>query len=594
MRRSNHLRRQFSRRALVIGGIQSAVFATLTGRLYDMQVIDHRRYRMLAADNAIRSRPVLPPRGLITDRNNIALATNHQQWHASFLMTATHDPMQPLMRVATLLHLPDAEKQRFAQLACGKPHYLPVSLLENLDWQQMAILETNKLFLPGVIIDRGYCRVYPLGPISAHIVGYVVRPSAQTVEQDPLYSLPGARIGGSGVERARNEVLLGQAGLIADEVNAGGAVIRQIRDIAPVQGQAVQLTLDANLQTKATSLLAKRPGAAVLLDAQKGDILAMASAPSFDPSWFENGVPEAIWRQWNLPDSHQPLMDRSTNGLYAPGSSFKPTAALAALQCGAISSATHFFCAGHMKIGDRMFYCWKRSGHGLINVVQAIQQSCDIFFYHVAMEIGIDRMAAMGQILGLTTRVPIDLPDVESGFLPTTSWAKAHHIDWTTGDTAIQGIGQGYTLLTPLALAIMTARIATGQHVVPRLYAETPYATSQSLEITPEHLSLVRMGMSDVVNTPLGTAWGGRFLQSGLKMAGKTGTAQVFGESSAMEAEDYNDADLPWNKRPNALFVAYAPVQNPVFAAAIVVEHGSLLDPVTVAAGLFDSAFKAA
>lgn len=580
----------FTRRALIIGGIQAAAFVMLGGRLYEMQVADHRRYRRLATRNAVNLRPLLPPRGLIVDRNGKPLAANRQQWRALFLMTASPHPARTLTRVADLLGLKQADRARLARIARGPRHYLPILIHDDLGWQAMATIEAHARSLPGVIVDRGYHRVYPQGRSAAHTIGYVVRPDTRMVREEPMLGLPGARVGGAGVELSHNAELLGEPGMIADEVNASGEIVRMLRHVSPHQGRTVRLTLDQDLQRLAADALGEGPGSAVLLDARYGDILAMASSPSFDPSWFENGVPEPVWRHWNAAGSEHPLTDRSTAGLYAPGSSLKPTVALAALRCDAITGETRFFCPGHMKIGDRMFYCWKRSGHGLIDVVQALQQSCDVFFYHVALRVGIDRMASMGRQLGLASRLGVDLPALATGFLPTHAWARRHGITWTEGDTAIQGIGQGYTLLTPLSLAVMTARIATGRGSSPRLFHESSRRPSAVLDVDHRHLDLVRRGMNEVVNTKLGTAWGGRLMGPGPKMAGKTGTAQVFGESARMEAANYNDADLPWRERPNALFVGYAPVDRPVLAAAVVIEHGTLLDPVRGAGTLLSKA----
>lgn len=590
MIRRNRNAHVFARRTLIVGGIQVVAFVLMGGRLYEMQVADHRRYRRLAAENAVSLRPILPPRGLILDRHGSPLADNRQQWRALFLMTATQHPARTIALVANLLGLKAADRARLRRVVQGPIHYLPVLIHDELDWRQMATLEAHSRSLPGVIVDRGWRRVYPMGDAAAHVIGYVVRPDTKMIRTNPMLKLPGARVGGAGVELSHNTALLGQPGLIADEINAGGEVVRRLRDVQPHHGHTVRLTLDQNLQETAAAALSGRPGSAVLLDASSGGILAMASAPSFDPALFENGVPDAVWRRWNAPGAGHALTDRSTEGLYAPGSSFKPTVALAALRCGAITGGTHFFCPGHMKIGDRMFYCWKRSGHGRINVVQALQQSCDVFFYHVALKTGINRMAAMGRHLGLAIRLGADLPGLATGFLPTHAWAHQRGIDWTEGDTAVQGIGQGYTVLTPLSLAVMAARIATGRMPTPHLFNGVQHVKPEKLHLDRGHLDLVRQGMNEVVNTRLGTAWGGRLVGPGPKMAGKTGTAQVFGESKLMEADNYNDANLPWRKRPNALFVGYAPIERPKVAVAVIVEHGTLLDPVRVAGTLIAKA----
>jgi penicillin-binding protein 2 len=597
MVRSTLNRQVFTRRALVIGGIQTVTFGGLIARLYDLQVIEHAGYRIKARDNAMSQRPLAPERGLITDRTGALLAGNRQHWRALFLMTDTHDPRTVIERVATLVTLSPAERDRLDALLAGPAQYLPVTLKNDLDWAEMARLEVQATRLPGVIIDRGFSRHYPLGPIAAHAVGYVVRPDQAAVKAQPVLALPGARIGGSGIEQARNEVLMGIPGVVETEVDALGSVVRVLDRDSGRQGKTVSLTLDAELQRTAVATLNSRAGAAVLLDAHNGAVLAMASAPSFDPAWFDDGVPDAVWHRW-MTNPERPLTNRATQGLYAPGSSFKPTVALSALKAGTITAKTRFFCPGHLKIGNRMFYCWLRSGHGWMDASHALQQSCDVFYYHVAMRTGIDRMAAMGGRLGLTGPAHLDFPGMAAGFLPTHDWARRRRIDWTMGDTAVQGIGQGYTLFTPLNLATMIARIGTGTaldpHIVRAIGDQRPHRpVAGSLGLDDRHLATVRRGLDEVVNTPLGTSWGARLvLPGGIRMAGKTGTAQVINEDAAMEAANYNDARLPWKYRPNALFVGYAPVERPRFAAAVVIEHGTLLGPVKIARDLFTAAFR--
>ena len=588
--------RVFTRRALLLGGAQMLVFGGLAARLYHLQVIEYARYRLMARDNALVQRLIVPERGLIVDRTGALLAGNRQCWRALFLMTATDDPQAVIARFTQLIGLSDRERARIAAWLAGPPSYVPVVLKQDLDWRAMARLEVHATALPGVMIDRGFDRVYPLGADAAHTVGYVTRPNEAEVARNPALALPGARVGGSGVEQAYNHALLGEAGVVESEVDAKGTLVRVLDRDAGRQGRTVTLTIDANLQRAAVAALNGRPGSAVLLDSATGDVLAMASAPSFDPAWFDNGVPDAVWRRW-MNNQARPLINRSTQGLYAPGSTFKPTVALSALHCGAITAQTRFFCPGHLKIGNRMFYCWLRSGHGSMDAASALQQSCDVFYYHVALLTGIDRMAAMGGELGLTGTPPLDFPDLAAGFLPTQNWARRHNVAWTEGDTALQGIGQGYTLFTPLNLATMIARIGTGQTIKPRLVRSIGDAAISrplpaALSLSDSHLARVRQGLNEVVNTRLGTSWGGRLdLPGGIRMAGKTGTAQVINEDAAMEAEDYNDALLPWKYRPNALFVGYAPVDVPRFAAAVVVEHGTLLGPVKVARDLFRAAF---
>ncbi|GBQ34409.1 penicillin-binding protein 2 [Acidocella aminolytica] len=583
--------RLFTRRVSIIGGTQALVFAAITGRLYDLQVWQYPRYRKMARDNATLERLVPPERGLITDHAGVVLAGNVQRWRAMLLLSDWTDAPAILARFEKIISLSAADRTRLAKIFRGRRRYLPILLKNDLSWNEMAQLEVNRPWLPGVIINHGFERRYPLGKDTAHTVGYVVPPHAAAAKADPVLDLPGVRVGGAGVEQAHNQTLFGTPGVTELEVNDRGAVVRVLGRRAEMSGKTIALTLDAGLQREAMRILDGRPGALVMMDARNGAVRAMVSAPSFDQSYFDNGVPDHVWTRW-MKDPQHPLVDRTTQGLYAPGSTFKPTVALAALRCEAITAKTKFFCSGHLKIGNRMFFCWLRSGHGWMDAASALQQSCDVFFYHVAMRVGIDKMAAMGNELGLVGAPAMDFPSLAGGFLPTCHWAHKRGLEWTEGRTAIQGIGQGYSVLTPLNLAIMVTRVATGRKIVPHLVGAidnepVKLRAGEELNLAEKHLAVVRQGMNEVVNTPLGTSWGGRLDVHGARMAGKTGTAQVISESAAMEAANYDDSKLPWKYRPNALFVGYAPLEKPAFAVSVVIEHGGLLDPVKAARDMF-------
>lgn len=585
----------FARRVFFIAGAQGLVFSAIVGRLYDLQVRQYPRYSKLARENATVTRLVPPERGLITDHKGTVLAGNRQCWRALLLPADWPNAPAILASLQKLIALSSEDQARLAKIFNGPRRYQPVLLKQDLGWDEIALLEVNEPWLPGVVIDRGFARTYPLGPDTAHTVGYVTPPSAEAVKSNPVLELPGVRVGGAGIEQAHNGSLFGRPGQTDLEVNDRGNVLRILGRQAEKRGKTVALTLDAGLQSDAAQILNGRPGALVLMDAQTGAVRAMASAPSFDQSYFGNGVPNHVWSGW-MHNSEHPLLDRATQGLYAPGSSFKPAAALAALRCEAITAKTKFFCSGQMKIGDRVFFCWKRSGHGWVDAASALQQSCDVFFYHAAMGTGINKMAAMGARLGLTGTPALDFPALASGFLPTLQWARQRGLYWTPGDTAIQGIGQGYSLFTPLSLAMMAARIATARAVTPHLVSAIGGRTASppaaaALNLNPAHLAVVRQGMNEVVNTKLGTSWGGRLELSGMQMAGKTGTAQVISESAAMEAANYDDSKLPWKYRPNALFVGYAPLENPRLAVSVIIEHGGLLAPVKAARDIFTRAF---
>lgn len=582
MKRERELRPIFSRRALLLGTAQFGAFGLLGLRLYRMQVQQHGKYATLAKHNSVNERLVAPLRGLITDRYGTVLAGNKRHWRALFMMVEAPDPQAVVERFARIVSLGNDEKAHILREISGKPHYIPLLLKDYLDWRDMARIEVNATDLPGVFVDVGASRVYPFGSSMAHAIGYVARPNQKEASDNPVLSLPGMRVGRAGVERAHDRALRGAPGIVQTEVNVHGSVVRVLDRENGSQGRTVQTTLDTGLQTLAAEKLAGQSGAAVMIDTVNGEILSLSSQPSFDPSLFDAGVPEAVWKSW-MSDPMHPISDRATRGLYAPGSTFKPNAALAALECGAITPDSTFFCPGYLKLGNHIFYCWDHYGHGRINVVQAIQQSCDVFFYHVALLTGIDRLAAMAHRLGLIGTLPLDLPGVSDGFLPTTAWVRKRHMVWTKGNTVIQGIGQGFTQVTPLGLATMTARIATGRAVEPHvaralgrnmLRDKTPDEWP-SLGLEDRNIAAVRQGMFEVVNTRKGTAFASRLALPGVYMAGKTGTAQVHDNTQAEEKANLNDAKLPWKFRPNAFFIAFAPAHAPRVAVAVAVEHGN-------------------
>jgi penicillin-binding protein 2 len=581
MRRESKHRSVFTRRALLIGTAQLGIFGAIGARLYKLQVSEHGKYALLAKQNSISERLVAPERGLITDRFGVTLAGNQQHWRALFMQAMAPDPQTVLENFARLVQLTDDEKARIANDLSGRPRYIPVLLKDYLDWPDMAAIEVNTPNLPGVIVEVGSSRIYPYGATAAHAVGYVARPTPAEAKADPVLSLPGMRVGRSGAEAEQDAALRGTPGYVQTETNVHGEVVRQVAHDPGTSGKTVALGLDAGLQALAMQRLGDNAGAAVVLDARNGEILALASAPSFDPSLFDKGVPQSTWSGW-MADPKHPLQNKATSGLFAPGSTFKPTVALAAMKAGRLTAETILTCHGFLKLGDHIFWCDNHTAHGSITVTTALQVSCDVFFYQVAMMTGIDRMADMANRLGIGTPLDVDLPNVASGLVPTHAWARKRRIYWAEGSTVVQGIGQGYTQATPIALATMIARIASGSHVTPHITRRIGGAlqresvqTPLALDIDDRHLAIVRQGLFEVVNTPAGTAYADRLTLPNVQMAGKTGTAQVHNDTAAEKQRNFNDETLPWADRPNALFVAFAPYDNPRYAAAVVVEHGN-------------------
>ncbi len=582
MKRDAKDRAAFTRRALLIGTAQFGIFGAIAGRLYNLQVAKHGKYALMAEQNSISERLEAPLRGLITDRFGTVLAGNQQHWRALFMQALAPDPQAVLDNFYRLVPLPDDEKARIAAELAHRPGYIPVLLKDYLDWPDMAALEVNTPDLPGVVVEVGASRSYPFGPGLAHAVGYVARPNQREAAADPVLSLPGMRIGRTGAEAAQDAVLRGVPGFVQMETNVHGQVVRQVAHDPGTPGQEVTLALDAGLQALAVQGLKDQTGAVVMLDASTGEILALASSPSFDPSLFDKGVPQATWNAW-MADPGHPLQNKAVSGLFAPGSTFKPTVALAAMKAGTLTAETILTCPGFFKLGDHVFWCDNHTAHGSITVTTALQVSCDVFFYQVALGVGIDRIAAMATVMGLGTDLGVDLPDAETGLVPTLDWARQHGIHWVEGSTVVQGIGQGYTQLTPLALATMIARVATGSavgpHITRRIAGTLQIGSTPGdwpvLDVDPAHLAIVRQGLFEVVNTPAGTAYADRLTLPDVQMAGKTGTAQVHDNTAREKRQGFNDLTMAWAQRPNALFVAYAPYDNPRYAVAVVIEHGN-------------------
>ncbi|MDE8345836.1 MAG: penicillin-binding protein 2 [Acidocella sp.] len=582
MKRDNKDRAGFTRRAAFIGVVQLGVFGAIGAKLYKLQVAQHSKYAMLAQANSISERLVAPERGLIRDRFGVVLAGNQQHWRALFMQALAPEPAAVLDNFARLVNFSDAERARIAADLGDRPGYIPVLLKDYLDWPDMAAIEVNTPDLPGVIVEVGSSRVYPYGPALAHAVGYVARPNQREAKADTVLALPGMRIGRTGVEAAQDLALRGSPGFVQTETNVHGEIVRQVAHDPGTPGQDVTLTIDAGMQALAVQGLGEAAGAAVVLDARTGEILAMASNPSFDPALFDKGVPAAVWDQW-MADPKHPLQNKATDGLFAPGSTFKPTVTLAAMKKGVLTADTILDCPGFLKLGDHVFWCDNHTAHGEITVTTALQVSCDVFFYQVALMTGIDPIAEMATALGLGTNLAVDLPNVASGLVPTHDWARARGIHWVAGNTVVQGIGQGYTQLTPLALATMIARVGTGLAVGPHVTRRVgdvlqAGATPQDwpvLDIDDRHLAVVRQGLFEVVNTQAGTAYASRLMIPGVQMAGKTGTAQVHDNTAAEKQRNFNDMTMPWADRPNALFVAFAPYDAPRYAVAVVIQHGN-------------------
>ncbi|WP_028880244.1 penicillin-binding protein 2 [Terasakiella pusilla] len=585
MHRSSDRSKLFSRRAAVLGGGKLVLLSALAGRMYYLQVVEAPRFKTMAEENRISIRLLPPPRGNIVDRFGEELAVNETNYRVLITAEDTNGkPKETLDTLGQVIEISEKEKKKILKEIKRKRSFVPVTVRENLTWEEVAQIEVNTPDLPGSEIDEGQTRHYPKGHYSAHVLGYVAAVSERDAKDDPLLELPGFRIGKSGIEKLHDLKLRGTGGTSQVEVNALGRVIQEVERQDGEPGAEVMLTLDAGLQQMVSERLGEEAAAAVIMDVHTGDILSMVSSPTYDPNAFNRGLSQKEWQDL-INNPRGPLTNKAIAGQYAPGSTFKMVVALAALEKGVVTPTQEIYCGGHMDLGNARFHCWKRGGHGPMNMVEAHMHSCDIYFYEIAKRTGINRIHDMARRLGIGDVTGLDLPGERTGLMPSRDWKLATlGAPWQGGETLITGIGQGYVLTTPLQLAVMTSRLVSNKKVVPHLTRKITTADGvvipvrtefESLGLSPAHLKLVQDGMNAVTNVVGGTAYRSRIKEKEFAMAGKTGTAQVRRITKAeRDSRVRKNSELPWELRDHALFVGFAPYHNPRYAASVVVEHG--------------------
>lgn len=576
--------RKISRRALVVGAAQLGIVGALGFRMQSMQVEQADQFRLLAEENRINIRLLPPARGLIFDLNGNPIAANEQNYRIVMVREDAGDVGEILARLTQIVPLdPENLVQAMEEMRRRSP-FVPVTIADRLSWDDVARVNVNAPALPGITAEVGLSRVYPWGADLGHVVGYVGPVSdydlSRIDDQDPLLQIPKFQIGKTGAENKMEHALRGSAGTKRIEVNAIGRVMRELDRKEGNSGSDIQLTIDARLQSYAQARLDGESAGAVVLDLENGDLRAIASAPTFDPNMFVRGISVKNWRELN-DNPYRPLAAKAVQGTYPPGSTFKMVTAMAALEDGKITPEETIRCKGWVEVYGTRFHCWKRAGHGNINLHESLKQSCDCYYYEICQRVGIDKIAEMARKLGIGIRHDLPLSAVAAGLAPDKAWKKdVRGEDWRIGDTVNVSIGQGYVLSSPLQLAIMTGRIATGRDLTPRLVraidgVEQPSGAGTDQGLNENYLRRIRASMSDVMNHARGTAYGARIAEAGMQMAGKTGTSQVRRITAEERARGViNNADLPWERRDHALFVGFAPVEKPRFAVAVIVEHG--------------------
>ena len=579
----------FHRRAFLMGGLAGMGLLALTGRLAHLQLVEAQRYEKMSASNQFNFRLVPPPRGLIVDRNGVVLASNRPNFRLLVAKDGKMDPAETLKTLSSFVPLDPERQARLTKDLVRAPKRSPVSVMEDMSWEQFSAINVRAPEMPGVTADMGEVRVYPHGGAFAHVIGYVAKVNKEDLQptgpnSEAIMLHPGFRIGRQGVEKAFDLRLRGRPGAQKVEVDANGREVRQDSggDIPATPGAEIQLSLDADIQTRALEVMGDESGAVVMLDCRTGDVLCMASAPSFDANRFVRGMTGGEYRALANYE-RKPLLDKAMSGLYPPGSTFKPTVALAALEAG-VDPEQRVNCSGGWYYGGRTWRCWKHGGHGSQNMHDAIKNSCDIYFYQTALRVGPDPIARAAHALGFGQVFDLGIPGQKKGIVGSRDWkrkAVKREPVWQPGDSVSYGIGQGYINVNALQLAVMVARLANGRKALnPRLVRsiggkELPSgAAVPDLPFKPEHIDYVRGGMIAVANDVTGTAY--RQSQLGLgdvMMAGKTGTAQV---RSYDNVSNRNSNSVQWKLKDHNLFVAFAPYDAPRYAISVIVEHGGL------------------
>ena len=558
----------FDRRTIVIGGLMGSVGMLLAGRMGYLAIAENEKYTLESESNRVNLSLIAPRRGWILDRNGAPLASNRADFRVDIIPDRTPDPEKAVDALAKILNLEAATVADVRKRVSDSRGFQPVEVAAGITYDQFAAISVRLPELPGVVPQRGFSRYYPTGTSVGHLIGYVGPASAEEYEKDrdPLLITPGYKIGKDGMEKQFEKELRGKPGARRVEVTAAGRIVRDLETRDDVQGQPVQLAIDGPLQDYAARRLGLESGSVVVMDCTNGDLLCMASMPSFDPNSFSSGIGRVEYSMLSE-DERVPLRNKVLQGLYPPGSTVKPMVSMAFLKEG-IDPEETVFCGGGLRVGNRVFGCWNRRGHGTVNMAKGIYQSCDVYFYHLAQRTGMDPIAAMAKRCGMGQEFPIPVTSQFYGTVPDPAWKmKKYGREWQTFDTVNATIGQGYMLSNPLQLAVMAARIATGRHVEPRLLKASKPAGFDKVDFSDEHVRLVRQAMKDVVNGP-GTAGRARLPIPDVLMAGKTGTAQVVSLSKS------DGKSGPWKYRDHGLFIFFAPFDNPRYAGAVVIEHG--------------------
>lgn len=563
----------FSRRMLLLGGAQVGIGALLIGRLGWLAIVQNQKYQLLSESNRVQLIPVPPRRGWIIDRNGKPIAINRSSFRVDLIPQQLGDGPETVTTLANLLKLPPDEVERIHRELKNSRGFQPVSVADNIPYEQYAAITVRLPELPGVTASRGFTRFYPAGPAVGQLIGYVGAASAAEYEKEsknPLLLIPGVKIGKDGLEKSFESTLRGEPGGQRVEVTARGRLVKELDPKPDRSGGTVQITIDSDLHEYAARRIGDQSGSIVVLDVRNGDILAMPSMPSFDPNGFSDGISQSEWRMLSE-DDYLPLVDKVLEGLYPSGSTIKPLMALALLKAG-VDPQQRVVCTGRYPVGNHIFNC--DAVHGAVNLEDAVVRSCDIYFYDTCRRVGVEAFAPLIKQMGFGEKFDLPFDFQRYGTVPDPAWLqRKYKRDWQIYDTINMSIGQGDVLINPLQLAVAGGRVASGRIIVPRLISGSRTRAAEPLAVDPRHLDFVRRAMAGVVER--GTAAASRLPLDNVKMAGKTGTAQVRRITMAERAGGVrSNESLAWKMRDHSLFVGFAPADNPRYAAAAVIEHG--------------------
>jgi penicillin-binding protein 2 len=562
---SAHQSLTFSRRMLLLGGAQATVGAVLIGRLGYLSIAQNQKYQLLSEENRVQLIPVPPRRGWIIDRQGKPIAINRSSFRVDILPQQLENHDQTLKTLTELLQLTSEDLDRIARDLAQSRGFQSVQVAENVTYDQYASVSVHLPDLPGVQATRGFSRFYPDGPAVAHLLGYVGTANANEYEaenKNPLLIIPGVKIGKQGLEKTLEPRLRGIPGGQRIEVTARGKLVKELEAKPDRSGQTVQLTIDRGLQNYAARRMGDQSGALVAMDVITGDMLAFVSMPAFDPNSFSEGIGRTEWRMLSE-DDHIPLLNKVAQGLYPSGSTIKPAMALAFLKQG-IDPKQRVHCAGGVQVGNRYFR--DDAVHGSVDMEEAIAHSCNTYFWTMGLRTDPQMTTDMVKYLGYGEEFDLPIPSQRFGTMPNPRWLEEkYHREWQGYDSANTSIGQGYVLINPMQLAVMPARIASGKLLQPRLLMANPLKPAPALDVDPEFMTIIRSGMAGVVDH--GTGARSKLPFDNIKMAGKTGTAQV----SRLISRGHQSN---WNLRDHALFIAFAPADKPRYAIGCIIEHG--------------------